>query len=330
MIFKSSSKRHRLIDYGILIPLEQDRITQIIDCIGASNVNQISLAKLTRQELLLAHNQDFVDELIGESCVKWMLKCYECINADGTYHRYDPKIAKYPLADLRDELLTEARGVAQGINLALELGLSFFLGGGMHHAKSSGAAGFCPVNDIVIGIRIAQKSLAIKNAWVVDVDAHKGDGTAEMTQNDSSIVTCSIHMANAWPLDDESKRDYPSNLDIAMRAGEEALYLEKLASSLAFLQQEYPLPDVVVVVLGADPFELDELPSTRGLMLSEQQMLARDQMIYEFFAVRNIAMTFVMAGGYGRQVYKVYANFLNWLLHKKGLSCGNMRLAGRK
>jgi acetoin utilization deacetylase AcuC-like enzyme len=72
--------------------------------------------------------------------------------------------------------------------------------------------------------------------------------------------------------------------------------------------------DLAIVVCGADPYEHDELPSTGVLKLSLDQMLARDQMVYRYLAEREIPSAFLMAGGYGEQVWKVYAQFLIWAL----------------
>jgi len=85
------------------------------------------------------------------------------------------------------------------------------------------------VNDLVIALRRLQFENRIRSAWVIDVDAHKGDGTAAITAGDQSIVTLSIHMARGWPLD-QPERDtdgrlnpsfIPSTIDILMEAGEE-------------------------------------------------------------------------------------------------------------
>ena len=84
------------------------------------------------------------------------------------------------------------------------------------------------LNDIVIAIRKLQAENRIKTAWVIDIDAHKGDGTAALTADDPSIVTLSIHMGRGWPLDGPSHDAagrinpsfIPSDIDIPVFAGE--------------------------------------------------------------------------------------------------------------
>ena len=46
-----------------------------------------------------------------------------------------------------------------------------------------------------LALRILQRQKAIRRALVIDVDVHKGDGTAEITQEDDSIYTISLHGA---------------------------------------------------------------------------------------------------------------------------------------
>jgi acetoin utilization deacetylase AcuC-like enzyme len=156
---------------------------------------------------------------------------------------------------------------------------------------------------------------------VVDTDAHKGDGTAALTRDDDSIITLSIHMAHGWPLDGEifdkqsrfNPSFTPSNIDIPIARGEDQLYIPRLREGLRQMDA-FPKPDLAVVVYGADPFEKDELPSAADLKLSLEQMLQRDRLVYEFLKARGIPQAFLMAGGYGRSSWQVYARFLEWAL----------------
>jgi acetoin utilization deacetylase AcuC-like enzyme len=105
----------------------------------------------------------------------------------------------------------------------------------MHHAQKEHGAGFCMVNDLVIALRRLQSEGRIRTAWVIDVDAHKGDGTAAITAEDDSIATLSIHMARGWPLDqpeyDAAGRFnpsfVPSTIDIPIEPGR-SLYNQQL------------------------------------------------------------------------------------------------------
>ena len=79
------------------------------------------------------------------------------------------------------------------------------------------------------------------------------------------------------------------------------------------LEENYPNPDVAIVVNGADPFECDELSSTEKLKLTKEQLLLRDKMIYEFLLDRKIPQSYVMAGGYGKRAWEIYTQFLKFV-----------------
>jgi acetoin utilization deacetylase AcuC-like enzyme len=262
-----------------------------------------------------------VSRLFSPGLEAEIIRTYELIDADGNTHRYQPALATRPLSELFDRILIRAGGTLQCCRKALESGFCFYFGGGMHHAQKEYGAGFCLVNDLVTALRRLQAETRIRSAWVIDVDAHKGDGTAALAAGDDSITTLSIHMAAGWPLD-QPERDAegrpnpsftPSTVDIPIAAGEEPVYNLRLREGLARLS-ETGRPDLALVVCGADPYELDELPSTAGLKLSLEQLLERDQLVYSFLKTRKIPGAWVMAGGYGRNSWRVYTQFLEWAL----------------
>ena len=73
-------------------------------------------------------------------------------------------------------------------------------------------------------------------------------------------------------------------------------------------------PDLALVVDGADPYEHDELPSTRLLRLSKSQMMERDTLIHSFLQTRGIPAAYLMSGGYGERTWEVYYQFLERIL----------------
>ncbi|XP_016452681.2 histone deacetylase 6-like [Nicotiana tabacum] len=63
--------------------------------------------------------------------------------------------------------------------------------GGLHHAKRSGASGFCYVNDIVLGILELLK--VHKRVLYIDIDVHHGDGVEEAFYTTDRVMTVSFH-----------------------------------------------------------------------------------------------------------------------------------------
>lgn len=329
MILITPDIKAALTDYGIQIPIVRDRADKVLAelesdpvfCQQRSNLCTLgNVERVSSNDLARVHTPDYIAKLLGDNPNACVEEAFELITPDGRYHRYDPTKASHPLSHLVDRLTLAAGGTARAMELALKHGFCFYLhsSAGTHHAMSFAGRGFCLINDIVIGIRKLQHSTHITNAWVVDVDAHKGDGTAELTATDSTIKTLSIHMAKGWPLDATEIQDtatspwmIPSDIDIPIEEGEESLYLKKLQQGLDSLGT-LSTPDLAVVVAGSDPYEGDTLPSASLLKLSLEQMFERDTLIYRFLKNRNIPQVWLMAGGYGDKVYQVYAQFLKW------------------
>jgi len=55
------------------------------------------------------------------------------------------------------------------------------------------------------------------------------------------------------------------------------------------------------------------------LKLTLAQMFERDRLLYTWLNERNVPAVFLMAGGYGDEVWRVYAQFLRWVLPRRYL-----------
>ncbi len=330
MIIYDEQQKFNLLEFGIKIPVRNSRTVNTFEALRSHPVLgpridrwylPRSEDKVSREDLLRVHSPGYVNKLFSPDLEREIIRTYELIDRRGKYYRYDPDIAVLPLSALFDRILERVAGTVQCGRVALEKGFCFYFGGGMHHAQADYGNGFCPLNDMVIAVRKLQAEGHIRTAWIIDVDAHKGDGTAALTRGDETIQTLSIHMAKGWPLD-EAEYDsegrlnpsfIPSDIDIPVDAGEEDRYVEKLEAGLHRLAKG-TAPDLALVVSGADPYEHDELPSTRSLRLSLDQMMDRDQLVYTFLKERKIPSAYVMAGGYGERAWEAYAQFLIWAL----------------
>ncbi len=320
-----------LMEFGIQIPIRDSRALNTFQALLDDpkletlqrHWHQDKITeKITKDDLFRVHSADYIERLYSKNLEQEIISTFELVDADGRYYRYAPETATRPLTDLFDRLLTKAAGSVQCARIALEHGFCFSFTGGAHHAQYDFGKGFCVVNDVVIAPRKLQFEKKVEKVWIIDVDAHKGDGTAALTEGDDSIRTLSVHMASGWPLDGPkimtdgrpNPSFVPSDIDIPIESGEEDQYLERLQQGLSELEQPGPA-DLAIVVSGADPYEKDELPSTAPLRLSLDQMFDRDRLIFTFLNERKIPAAYLMAGGYGDQVWQVYARFLLWALH---------------
>ena len=66
--------------------------------------------------------------------------------------------------------------------------------------------------------------------------------------------------------------------------------------------------------LQPDPCSSTAFPSTAGLKLSLERLLERDELVYSFLKAREIPGASVMAGGYRRNTWALYTQFLESVL----------------
>jgi acetoin utilization deacetylase AcuC-like enzyme len=330
MILYDENLRPPFREFGVLLPISADKNRRIVTAlredpkVGALLDRYLigpDFAKIGSDEVGLAHTPEYTAQLHGDGLERALLTAFELIDETGAYYRYDPAIAVRPLSELREVTYRYVAGVHQACRAALTEKDCFFLGGGTHHARADTGTGFCLVNDTVIAIRMLQRDRLIRTAWIVDVDCHKGDGTACLTEGDDTIRTLSIHMAHGWPLDGPeyfadgrlNPHFTPSDIDIPVESDQARDYNRLLREGLDRLSR-FERPDLVVVLSGVDPWEHDELPSTAVLKLTADELYERDVMLYTFLEGLGIPRAYLTAGGYGAHSWERYVPFLRWLL----------------
>ena len=312
-----SGTLHSYQEYGIEIPMMNSRVTKTLESIE-KEFGHIRPLKITQYEkakelISLAHSKEYLSELERDP-KSVVLKTYELINEYGQYVRYNPKNASKPLEDFITKAYLHVLGSYESCLKALENDFCYHLGGGMHHAMSDSPGGFCMFNDIVSSIRMLQRNKRIQNAAVIDMDAHKGDGTAEITEGDISIRTYSIHMKNGWPLDGTSPRsEICSDCDVGINLEDD--YISIHQSSLSRFLEESDI-DFAFVIHGGDVYKDDSLESSSGIQLNLLECLQRDQLTFEMLRERNIPQSWAMAGGYGEKSHKVFTQFLKYALER--------------
>ena len=99
------------------------------------------------------------------------------------------------------------------------------LAGGLHHAQRASASGFCIYNDIAIAIYDLLEQGAQRVAYI-DIDAHHGDGVANIFYDDPRVLTISLHESpstlfpgTGWPSETGGTNAPGSCVNIALPAG---------------------------------------------------------------------------------------------------------------
>jgi len=274
----------------------------------------------TLDDLLRVNTWDYASGFFDFRAEERLISGFELVNSDGAYNRWKPENARRPLRDLISPLLKMETGTYIASKIALEKGFCHYLGGGAHHGHRDFGHGFCPLNDTALAICKLQAEQAVNEVWVIDLDAHKGDGTAAIFADSRGITTLSIHMAQGWPIDGSLPRHHPSwipsDVDIPIESGEENRYLDKLEAAYKKLESGSK-PDLAIVLAGADVWENDALASTRLLNLDFEEIKQRDRLTYLFLEHNGIPSSWLTAGGYGEDSWQIHAAFLEWALTRR-------------
>ncbi len=177
---------------------------------------------------------------------------------------------------------------------ALEDGLAVSLAGGTHHAFRDYGQGYCVFNDSAIASFAMQAEGRAVRVVVIDCDAHQGNGTASILQNDATVFTFSIHAHNGFPF-----RKERSDLDIPLHDGaDDATYLDALKGALV-RALKLAGADLAIYLSGADPYLNDRFGR---LSLTKEGLANRDRLVLHHCHGASLPVAITMGGGYARQI----------------------------
>jgi acetoin utilization deacetylase AcuC-like enzyme len=188
---------------------------------------------------------------------------------------------------------TEVEATRLACEAAVQDGLAVVLAGGTHHAFREHGEGYCVFNDVAIAIRSLQiKKPGIK-VMVVDTDAHQGNGTNSLLDNDPNVFTYSIHVGRNYP-----SRKVNGSMDVeTVRYVEGDMYLRQLFTTLAAALEVFS-PDLVIWIAGADNHRNDRFGQ---MMLTVKDLQRRDEVILRAMVKNRIPVAVLYGGGYNRE-----------------------------
>lgn len=186
---------------------------------------------------------------------------------------------------IRTGVLAINAGQIAAARMALEHGIAANIAQGFHHARPEHGAGFCTFN----GLALVAQEFPEKRIFVLDCDEHCGDGTAEFTRKLPNLFNFSINGTN-WGMH-ESPRSICRNI----RSGPNSFPDYRRALEESFTSAQAWNADLIIYQAGADPHIDDPLSS--GILTTEQ-LLERDRMVFAHCHRRGTPVLFVLAGGY--------------------------------
>lgn len=190
--------------------------------------------------------------------------------------------------------LTAVGGTLLTGKLALEHGIALNLTGGYHHAFANFGSGFCILNDLYLCALQMLQAPDIDRVLVFDLDVHQGDGTAKLAENNSAVMTVSLHGEKNFPYRKQvSDMDFPLPKHLT-----DEPYLETVEEALHLSLKQFQ-PDAVIYDAGVDVHVDDDL----GLLnISTEGVYRRDCMVFEACKKAQLPIAAVIGGGYQRDI----------------------------
>ena len=141
--------------------------------------------------------------------------------------------------------------------------------GGLHHARRSGAAGFCVFNDLGVVIETLRAKYGVQRIAYVDIDVHHGDGVFYAYESDPGLILVDIHESghflypgtgHAHESGKGAARGNKLNLPLDPGAGDREFFAA-WERALAHLRRHDP--QFVILQCGADSLAGDPLADLR-------------------------------------------------------------------
>ena len=219
--------------------------------------------------------------------------CYLTSIRTGTLGRDDlVRLGLPPCEGLLTRSRRETAGTVAAMWAALEDGLACNLAGGTHHAFPDRGLGYCVLNDVAIAIRDLHAIDPERRIFVIDTDAHQGNGSNGIFAGDERVFTYSIHVGRNYPADKTA-----GSLDIELpRFVSGAEYLERLNATLPAAFERFA-PDLAFWIAGSDPHENDRFGQMK---LSDTEMAVRDRAVLDLVTKLCVSTVVLYGGGYNR------------------------------
>ena len=158
---------------------------------------------------------------------------------------------------------------------------------GLHHARYDYGNGYCTINGLAIGARLALAAGA-KRVLIVDLDAHGGGGTASLIAGVPGIEQIDVSVSSY----DAYVSTPQCNYTLVSTASD---YLPVVRTALTQCADPESI-DLVVYNAGVDPHQDCTTGGLRGV--TTEMLKERENIVFSWAKAHNIPVAFVFAGGY--------------------------------
>jgi acetoin utilization protein AcuC len=257
-------------DYGPSHPMKIRRLElthDLADAYGLFEPPHVRLADVTpaaEEDLLRFHTKEYLEAL----------RVADAGRPESHLWRFGLGTSDNPIfrglytwsALLTGASLQAARLLASG-----EIPCAFNIAGGLHHAASNRASGFCYIDDAAVAISYLI-SRGLRVAYI-DIDAHHGDGVQYAFYDTDQVLTVSLHETGltlfpgtGFPeeIGTGKGEGYSVNIPLAPETDDE-VFVWAFDETVPAVLEAFR-PDIIVTQLGVDAHRSDPLSNLRLTM----------------------------------------------------------------
>ncbi len=260
-----------------------------------------------RRDLLQVHTPAYLNSLRSPRTVAHILEL--------GILRYIP----WPLLNWR--MLRPMRlgvaGTMLAAQRALDCGLAINLSGGYHHCSRDRGEGFTIYSDIAMAIEALRRVGTVsaeRKALIIDLDVHQGNGHERIYRDQRHVYIFDMYNRRLYPGDQVARERIDYEVQVEPKT-DGPTYLEKLRRALPEVLDRAGSLAIAIYIAGTDVYVGDRLGNLR---LSEDDVLSRDQMVFEAFAQAGVPLVMTLGGGYSAVSYRLVANTLLYALQQWG------------
>ena len=225
-----------VLDSGVETRTKSGPLAKILQTGEIPSVEMIAPLPATREELLVIHDEKYLDRLI---------------NGD---------------ADLARSILASTGGVRDALDAMFVHGRAGSLSSGLHHAKHNHDEGLCYINGLALAALRAISKHGVQKIAILDTDAHCGGGTFQLVGDNKNVVLADVSCNSFDVWRPNSDRHF---LEVVNSAGE---YLDAVKRALKHIDGV----DALIYNAGMDPFEdcsTGGIPGITREVLAERERL---------------------------------------------------------
>jgi acetoin utilization protein AcuC len=260
-------------DFGPGHPFRSDRYTNFMNLLRSrfDSHREIEPRRASDQELQLVHERGYIRDLVAASEGAWV----------PSYTYMSPDTPLQPGMERAARFIVGASMTAAEMVWQSDVVHAIGVGGGLHHARSNYAAGFCIYNDVAICALNLLENHGLKRVLVLDTDAHAGDGTCHILYQEPRVLLIDLHQdprtlypgtGFAHEIGEGRGKGFTVNVPMPPGASDEA-YEYALDHVFAPLAEEFQ-PQIIIRNGGSDPHYADELTDL-GMTLQGFAMIGR-------------------------------------------------------